>query len=496
MMKPVPFSISDIENSIGVKAHIKTNDKNHLFLRVSTDSRNVENTDLFVALQGENFDGANFVTELFFNGIKGFIVPKGFFNKLPKKLQNDFQSKNNKISLFETENTLTALGSLAKFQRLRCKAKIIAITGSSGKTTTRELIAGILNNSFNTLTTKGNFNNEIGLPLSLLRLSSDHDWAIVEMGMNHKGEILRLANIATPDIGVITNTSEAHLEGLGTINNVALAKAEMFQHMNNNSTVIINIDDPRFKIMESKAKENSKINGIKEIVCFGTNKNADIKADAISLNQGKINFSLIQKNRKNIDVTLNSPAPFMVTNALAACAVALKAGANKEDIKKGLQAFTPVKGRMNFSKISNKINLIDDTYNANPDSVKQALITLSLVSKGQKSIAVLGDMLELGKNSPNLHEETGKLVAENKISKIYTHGKLASYIVKGAVKAGISRKNTMNGTREEIAEKIMEENNSSTSWILVKGSRGMQMEKVIQKMQKIITNNKEAEKTI
>jgi UDP-N-acetylmuramoyl-tripeptide--D-alanyl-D-alanine ligase len=492
-MEPVPFSISDVENAIGIKAHTKTNAKNHLFLRVNTDSRTVRRNDLFVALKGENFDGTYFVAELFFNGIKGFIVPKGFFNKLPKKLQADFRSPKNKISLFETDDTLKALGSLAKFQRLRCKAKIIAITGSSGKTTTREIIAGMLNIPFNTLTTKGNFNNEIGLPLTLLRLSSVHDWAVVEMGMNHKGEILKLAKIAMPDIGVITNTSEAHLEGLGTLNNVAIAKAEMFQHMNNNSTVIINIDDPRFKIMESKAKENS---AIKKIICFGASKNSDIKADSIVYNQGRIKFSLIQKNQKNFDVILNSPAPFMVTNALVACAVALKAGVDKDNIKKGLKTFTPVKGRMNFSKISNKINLIDDTYNANPDSVKQALITLSLVSGKSRSIAVLGDMLELGKDAQNLHEETGKVAAKNKISRIYTYGKLASYIAKGAVKAGFSKENTMNGTREEIANKIMQENNSSTSWVLVKGSRGMKMEKVIHKMQQLKNNRKKAEKSI
>ncbi len=492
-MEPVPFSISDIETGLGKKALVNTNDTNHLFAGISTDSRSTQNSDLFVALQGENFDGANFVTDLFLKGIKGFIVPNGFFNNLPEKLKNNFQSKKNQISLFETENTLTALGALAKFQRLRCKAKVIAITGSSGKTTTRELIAGILNYSFNILTTKGNFNNEIGLPLSLLRLSSEHELAVVEMGMNHAGEISRLANIAKPDIGLITNTSIAHLEGLGTAENIAHAKAEMFQHMNDNSIAVINIDDPRFEIVESKAKENPNIN---ERIYFGNSKNADITADFISHNRDCTNFSVIQKDHNNIEIILNSPAPFMVTNALAACAVALKAGANEYDIKKGLKEFTPVKGRMNFSKFSNQINLIDDTYNANPDSVKQALITLSIVSGGQNSIAVLGDMLELGKDSPNLHEEIGKLAAKNEISKLYTYGKLAAHIVKGAVKAGFSKANTMNGTREEIAEKIMKDLDFSMSWILVKGSRGMKMEKVIHKMLTLKTNNKKAEKTI
>jgi UDP-N-acetylmuramoyl-tripeptide--D-alanyl-D-alanine ligase len=491
-MNPVPFSISDIENAISNKIHTNTNSDDHLFTGISTDSRNINKDDLFVALKGDNFDGADFITDLFLHGIKGFIVHKGFVKALSKKIQDNFRSEQNKISIFETENTLTALGCLAKFQRMRCKAKIIAITGSSGKTTTRELIGGILNRSFDTLTTKGNFNNEIGLPLTLLRLSNDHDWAVVEMGMNHAGEISRLASIALPDIGVILNTSEAHLEGLGTVDNIARAKAEMFQHMNNKSAVIINIDDPRFRIIESKAKENSQI---KEIVCFGANENADIKAGAIKYNQDEAKFSLIQKDQKVTNVTLKSPAPFMIKNALAACGVALKAGASVNDIQKGLQSFTPVKGRMNLLKISNNINLIDDTYNANPESVKQAIITLSHVAGKDNSIAVLGDMLELGENSALLHEKTGKVAAENKISKIYVYGELASHIIKGALKSGFPTENTMHGTREEIAEKVMKETVNKTSWVLVKGSRGMKMELVIQKMHQLMANNKEVNKS-
>ncbi|MCK5100006.1 MAG: hypothetical protein KAR45_17990, partial [Desulfobacteraceae bacterium] len=285
-----------------------------------------------------------------------------------------------------------------------------------------------------------------------------------------------------------------------------------FQHMNNNSIVIININDPRFQIMKAKAEENPEID---EIIYFGTDKDADIQAGEILLDQGMTKFSILQKNKKNIDVSLNSPAPFMIANALAACAAALKAGVNKEDIKKGLKAFTPVKGRMNFIKVSDKLNLIDDTYNANPDSVKQALITLSLVSGDNNSIAVLGDMLELGEDALILHEETGKVAAENKISKIYTYGKLSSNIIKGAVKAGFPEKNTMNGTREEIAEKIIKETyspsssstsssstsssstpSSSTTWVLVKGSRGMEMEKVIQEIHKLTSYNNETGKRL
>jgi len=493
MTKPIPFSVSDIGQALSVKAIAETPSENFVFSAICTDSRHIHKNDLFLALKGENFDGESFIIDLFNKGIKGFVVHKDFFERIPQDLKNKLTDQKNKISVFETKSTLSALGSLARFQRLRSKAKIIAITGSSGKTTTRELTGQILKNTFKTLTTKGNFNNEIGLPLTLLRLSEEHEWAVVEMGMNHPGEIARLSNIALPDIGIITNTSIAHLEGLGSADNIALAKSEMFQNMNANSLAIINIDDPRFNIMESKAKENSKIT---EILRFGINKNADIKASNISLSNGMTHFSIQQKNGQDIDLSVNCPAPFMVLNAIAASIAALKAGAGENDISKTLKTFQPIKGRMNFIKFSDKLDLIDDTYNANPDSVKQSIKTLALMAKKDNSIAVLGDMLELGKDSINLHKEIGMLAIENQISKLYTHGELSSHIVKEAVNHGFPENNTMNGTKKEIAEKIMKDVDSfNNSWVLVKGSRGMEMEKVIQAMENIRNNNQEMEKS-
>ncbi len=487
MTAPSPFTISDIEKAIGSKPVVKSCDKKQLFYNIGTNSRSIGKNDLFLALKGERFDGADFVPELIDAGIRGFIVPRGFLNHLPEKKKKDLKSKNNEISLFETSNSLTALGLLANFQRMRSRAKIIAITGSSGKTTTREMIGKILEPCFNTLCTKGNLNNEIGLPLTLLGLGMDHEMAVVEMGMNHPGEISRLGKIALPDIAVITNTSKAHLEGLGTVDNIALAKAEIFRFMNKNSTAIINIHDAKFKVLKAKAEENNNIN---EIICFGTHEKADIKACRISYDNTGTKFSILGKNQISSNIVLNSPAPFMVKNALAACAASLKAGADGDSIKKGLQTFTPVKGRMSLAEFSDTINLIDDTYNANPDSVKQALITLSIVAEKNRSIAVLGDMLELGKDAENLHQETGRFAAERKISRLYTFGKLGAHIVKGAVKAGLPEKYTMNGTKKEIAEKVMNQGSTCVSWVLVKGSRGMEMEKVIHEMQKLKTDGR------
>ncbi len=489
MTTPIPFSVSDIKDSLLINPVLKHNNENHIFTRICTDSRAINKTDLFIAIKGDKFDGHNFIAQLASQGIKGFIVEKGFSEK--------FQPKDNTIAFFETDNTIKALGLLAKFQRRRSNAKVIAITGSSGKTTTRKILGKILNHSFKTLTTKGNFNNEIGLPLTLLELSANHEWAVIEMGMNHEGEISRLSDIANPDIGIITNISAAHLEGLGNIDNIAKAKSEMFENMNHNSTIILNMDDSKYALLQSNAKKNPKI---KNIISFGKNKNSDFRADNVSYFQENTNFEILQKNQKTINVKIKSPAPFMVLNSLAAAAAATKAGASQDAVKKGVNAFTPIQGRMNPIKISDNVNLFDDTYNANPESVKQALITLSLVSKHNTSIAVLGDMLELGKDAPYLHEEIGWFAAQNKISKIFTHGNLASFIVKGAVNAGFPIENTMNNTKEKIAQQIIKEielsTHSSPLWVLVKGSRGMKMEKIIYTMEILMNKDQQLEQSI
>jgi len=479
--KPIIWTADDLANALGCDPLVSTINKDYKFTRIVTDSRTIEKTDLFLALRGENFDGHTFIKKLIKKGIKGFITQKGFFDTLDKNSKKEFQ-KNNLI--FETNNTLTALGKLARYQRLRSKAKVVAITGSSGKTTTRQITEEIFKTRFHTLATKGNFNNEIGLPLTLLNLSHAHEWAIVEMGMNHAGEISRLSRIALPDIAVVTNTAEVHLEGLGSVKNVARAKAEIFEGIKNSGTAIIPGSDPRRSILETKAKENINI---KNYLFFGSDKNCDLCGCNIKTNIGSTQFSVKINDIKHL-FSINSPALFMVDNALAAICAAMAAKMDILDMQTGIKTFIPVSGRMNIYKLSESINIIDDTYNANPASVTAALITLKSMSKDKKNIAVLGDMLELGEESDRLHWQIGKKAALLGINKLFVFGPQGRHTIKGALEHQFPSNNIYHETKDKIAQKVLENINSDT-WLLVKGSRGMAMETVIKGLQDRLAAN-------
>ena len=483
LFKPIGWEIDDLTKALSCDPVFSTTKKDHYFTGISTDSRTITKTQIFLALKGESFDGHAFIKKLIDKGIKGFIIQKGFIDTLDENTKKEIHKKN--MVVFETGDTLTALGQLAQYQRLRSNVKLLAITGSSGKTTTRKITEEIFKTQFHTLATLGNLNNEIGLPLTLLNLSKAHEWAIVEMGMNHPGEISRLSRIALPDIAMVTNTSGVHLEGLGSIDNVAKAKAEIFEGVREGGTAIIPGDDPRRSILETKA---IKMKAIKELLFFGLSNGSDIQSDRINNFTTSIEFTAKVKSQETV-FSINSPALFMVDNCLAAILAATRAGINTDGIKKGIKAFSPVSGRMNIYRLSDSISIIDDTYNANPASVTQALNTLHAVSGVKNSIAILGDMLELGKESDSLHRQIGQKLAPLGISKLYVFGNQVKYIIEGAIENGFPADNIFHGTKNEIAQKVqtvLEKTNSDT-WILVKGSRGMAMETVIHELQQILT---------
>ncbi len=478
--KPMAWTPADLADALGLNAAVSNLKEQFLFSGISTDSRTILSSQLFVALRGENFDAHAFVPAIAQKGIKGFVVQKGFLNGLDKNTKSELTKM--PILIFETSDTLTALGDLARFQRLRSNAKVLAITGSSGKTTTRKVLQQIFNTRFNTLATTGNLNNEIGLPLTLLNLSIAHEWAVVEMGMNHAGEISRLTRIALPDIAMVINTAGVHLEGLGTVENVAKAKAEIFEGLGEDSTAIIFADDERRNILEEKARKN---NHIKQFIFFGSDPEADICLSSIIRGEQSTDFKAEIENEIS-SFLVPSPARFMVNNCLAAISAARAAGIDIPCIQKGVQAFTPVSGRLNIQRLARDINLIDDTYNANPASMTQALNTLKDLSKGIESIAVVGDMLELGETSGQLHEDIGRKAAELNISRLFVFGPMGKHVEKGAMENGFPKENIFSGAKEEIAQKIAQ-TAKKDSWVLVKGSRGMAMETVIQELKKILT---------
>lgn len=473
--KPIEWTGRDLAKALNTEPVVSNIKESQVFSGISTDSRIIKKNQVFLALKGENFDGHAFIKELIDKGIKGFIIESKFFENLDEKTKKRCQSNN--LIIFQTQNTLTALGQLARHQRLRSNVKLLAITGSSGKTTTRKIAENIFQTQFYTHATTKNFNNEIGLPLTLLNLSAAHEWAIVEMGMNHPGEISKLTETALPDIAMITNTADVHLEGLGNAENVAKAKAEIFKGLRKNSTALIYGDDSRRHILEKKARENKNI---KKIVFFGSGNGCEIQSKNIQKSSRKIKFSTKIKGVETA-LSINSPASFMVDNCLAAICAAQAAAISAENIKQGIKAFTPVSGRMHLYPLSDFISIIDDTYNANPDSMTKALATLQALSRGKNSIAILGDMLELGQESERLHRQIGHKTAQTDLSKLFLFGSQVKQIIKGAVEKGFLQSNIFHGTKDQIVQKVLEKTDTAT-WILVKGSRGMNMETVIHKL--------------
>ncbi len=478
---PIPWTATDISTALNAAPVFSTLENDCLFTGISTDSRAIKETELFLALKGDRFDGHDFIQSLIEKGIKGFVTEMPFYSELAPDVKKELNRKS--LIFFETKHALTALGDLARYQRLRSNVKLIAITGSSGKTTTRKITEEIFKIRFHTHATVGNLNNEVGLPMTLLRLSASHEWAIVEMGMNHAGEISRLSRIALPDIAMIINTAAVHLEGLGSVENVALAKAEIFDGVRDGGTAILYADDPRREILEEKARQNKSI---ETLLFFGSAQDADISPKNINTSESHTQFSVKQGKTENIYIIL-SPAPFMVDNCLSAILAARKAGIDTKTIQKGIKAFHPVSGRMNIHKLGNTLTLMDDTYNANPASVAKALLTLHNVSGQNNSIAVLGDMLELGEKSDDLHRQIGRTVADLRIRKLFVFGDKVRYVMDGAIEKGFPKDDIFHGTKEEISKKILEQTGTKT-WVLIKGSRGMAMETVIQDLKKNINS--------
>jgi len=435
------------------------------FSRVSIDSREISATDFFFAISGESHDGHGFAGSVIDQGVRGLVINRQKAKQLPLAA---WETKN--ITCIAVTDTTRALGDLAAFNRRRAKVSVAAITGSNGKTTTRKLTAGVVARQFNTLASSGNFNNQIGLPLTLLKLSPDHQWAVVELGTNNPGEIARLTEICSPDIGLITNIGPAHLEGLGSLDGVMREKGDLIKGLGPNGKAVLNADDSRALQLARETRH--------EVLLYGRSKAATIRAEEIKEDGQTISFLLIF-GRESIAVQLNSPGRYMIVNALGAAAVGYLLGISAATVKAGLESFKPISGRMNICHLPNGVNMIDDTYNANPESMTAALATLQQMRAGGRGIFVAGDMLELGAQAPELHRQIGALAARTQVDRIYASGEHGAAVAAGAQKEGLPAANTISGSREEIIEDLKGWLQPG-DWVLVKGSRGMAMEKVVQ----------------
>jgi UDP-N-acetylmuramoyl-tripeptide--D-alanyl-D-alanine ligase len=460
--------ISSKEITAAVKGHMVSGDPQTCFSGFNSDSRTVQRGELFWALKGDRFDGHDFASRAVMQGASGMVVQKGF----PASLKNVPP-----IAVIAVDDTLRALGDLAAWWRRQHVAKVAAITGSSGKTTAKEMTAAILQMGNKTLKNPGNHNNLIGLPVTLLKLEKTHQRAVLEMGMNHKGEIARLTEISNPDVAVILNVGMAHLEGLGNINGVAEAKTEMIEKLSPEAKIILNGDD---EILMKHAARFGR-----EFVTFGLNKGNDIQGINIRRYGSEgMRFDLIFDDNSR-PITLGVSGVHNVKNALAAAAIGLSLGEPMEHIVKGLGSFSGIKGRFQSIPLQKGILLIDDTYNANPSALEAALHSAApMVKKDGRFFVGLGDMLELGEAAPSAHREAGRKIAGSGASWLFAMGIHAEDVKEGAIAAGMpSNRVIISKTHDGLTTKIIQEIKSK-DMIFLKGSRMMQFEKVSKGLQR------------
>lgn len=434
---------------------------------VSTDSRKIASGELFVPLRGERFDGHDFI---------GAVVVKGVLVYLAEKAWAVCHEVPAGAACIAVSDTLRGLADLAAFHRSRFTLPMVAVTGSNGKTTTKEMIAAILATTGPGLKTGGNLNNLIGLPLTLFNLTDRDRWAVLEMGMSEPGEIDRLAEIAQPDVGVITNAFPAHLESMGSVEAVARAKGELFMRLSAGGWAVYNADDRLIAACPSS-------HGVLRLG-FGLH-GGDVTATGIR-NEGRHGLSFILRLPDGeVPVRMRAYGTHNVANALAAAAAATALGLGPDAVRKGLEAFTPYEKRFNLEEVGG-IVLIDDSYNANPASMEAALSTVAWIGEESRVIAVLGDMLELGPESEKAHRAIGSLAASC-VERLYLVGNMAGAMAAGAIAGGLPDAAVIvAGSHDEILADLMRTLDRG-DFVLVKGSRGMRMEVVAEGLRRSVT---------
>lgn len=423
------------------------------FTGICIDSRSCEAGNIFIAIQGENHDGHQFLAAAIAKGCRAVIVNRPVV--LPEA-----------VTVIEVSDTRKALQDLARFHRLRFDIPVIAVTGSNGKTTTKDMIAAVLSARERVLKTEGNFNNEIGLPLTLLRLTAEHTAAVVEMGMRGLGQIAQLADIACPTMGVVTNVDQTHIELLGSVEAIAAAKGELATAIPASGCVVLNADDNHVLAMAQKATA--------KVRTFGFGPAAEVRGQTVETQAGGLRLT---GEWRGTSFAINVPAlgRHNAWNALAAVTVALELGLTMEEIATGLARFHPGAMRLELCPVGDSL-WINDAYNASPLSMRAALIAVAEVP-ASRHIAVLGDMLELGAASPAAHEAIGRLAAEQGFAVVLTVGDAAAGIARAAAEAGIAVRHCVDhhDAAVELGRLLQ-----GGEVILVKGSRGMKMERVLE----------------
>lgn len=428
---------------------------------ITTDSRKSCANQLFVALRGNRFDAHDFVEQALNQGASAALVERDIDADVPT---------------IKVENTLTALGHIAAWWRSQFVVPVIGITGSVGKTTVKEMTASIFIESGQGLITTGNLNNDIGVPLTLLRFKQDDAYAVIEMGMSHAGEIAYLSKLVRPTIALINNAAAAHLEGLGTVAAVAEAKGEIFEGLDENGVAVINVDDRYAQLWLALAES-------KRVITFGLDGSADVSASCELFKE----YSLVHATALSDQFTfrLSVPGKHNVANALAAIAVAVAKGCSVNQIIQGLEKYRPIAGRLKTLK-AGRLTIIDDTYNANPASMRAAV---DVLAAHQNATLILGDMGELGMSTQAEHESLGAYISSRGISRVLACGSFAPFVAEGSG-------GKMEGVFSNQTELLdyLEGNPVVNGTVLLKGSRSAKMERVVEYL--VTVNESQSECTL
>ena len=456
------FSIVEVLQATG--GRLLQGEEGIFFQGVATDSRTVAEGELFIALKGNRFDGHHYALEALEKMAGGVMIEE---EKAGDIRWNGYRPR----AVIAVKDTLHALGDLARDRRRKYNTPVVALTGSNGKTTTKEMISACLETTFPILKTRENFNNFVGLPLTLLNLTENERVVILEMGMNVPGEIRRLSEIAEPDVGLITNIHKVHLEGMGSIERLKEEKGELFQRMKKNGMIIVNRDDPHVVDLASRFSGKR--------ITFGIEHPADVMAKEIRLKPPEgISFTLKMEGEE-VEMTLPLLGRHFIPNALSAIAVASLFGIEVKKAKEALESFHPFPMRMEIVPLEGGRTVINDAYNANPRSMELALETLAEVKGKGRAIAVLGDMLELGSFGEEAHQQLGQKVNELSTDFLLTLGEEAPVVVESAIRHGLAPERAMVVESHQEAISILKQIMREGDWVLVKGSRRMAMEKIV-----------------
>lgn len=430
-------------------------DLDAVFTEVCTDSRNISGGCLFLPLQGERFDGHSYINDALTAGAAGCLTARERDSYLPGKFY------------VKVRSTQRALRDLARYYKEQFPIPFVAVTGSVGKTTTKDMVAAVLSSKFKVLKTEGNFNNDIGLPLTLLRLDRSHEVCVLEMGMDHAGEIDYLGELVEPDVALITNIGDAHIENLGSREAIFNAKCEIFAHLKKDGLAVLNGDDEYLSTLRGNLPQKT--------VFVGSGEGLDYTARDLESSGSQLSC-MVRTPKNQFQADIPALGAHMIYPTLMAAAVGEWFGMAADEINRGIRAFLPTKMRMNVIRCPGDIMILNDAYNANPQSMRAAAAVLG-DSRDRRRVAVLGDMKELGINSKLFHRAVGGYFAEAGTHRLIAIGDLARYMAEGAREAGLENADWY-PTIMEARDALLRELRAGVT-ILVKASRAMEFERIV-----------------